>query len=108
MVHRSPPRRRSGLGCEMSLVGFKARNHRQQVARRGPRPDVDERGTDPAFFSELDRRFQFTLDVAALPHNATLPRFLTPNEDGLARVSAPTSGRRSDVVSPSGRPPDAG
>ena len=46
---------------------------------------MDERGTDPAFFSELDRRFQFTLDVAALPHNATLPRFLTPNEDGLAR-----------------------
>lgn len=70
----------------MSLVGFKARNHRQQVAKRGANPKVDERATSPEVFDPLHERFQFTIDVAALPRNAKCERFFTPEQDGLARL----------------------
>jgi len=69
----------------MSLVGFKAQNHAQQTRRRGPRPEVDDRATTPEVFSPLHERFRFTVDAAALPHNAKLPRFWTPADDGLAQ-----------------------
>lgn len=69
----------------MSLLGFKAQNHEQQLGARGARRDVDDRGTEPAYFATLHRRFAFTVDVAALPHNAKLPRFFTPEQDGLAQ-----------------------
>lgn len=69
----------------MSLVGFKAQNHRQQTGRRGPNPLVDDRQTAPEVFAPLHERFGFTVDVAALPHNTKLPRFWTPAEDGLAQ-----------------------
>lgn len=69
----------------MTLVGYKAKNHRQQVARRGPRPEVDDRATTPEVFAPLHKRFAFTIDVAASTHNAKLPRFYTPAEDGLAQ-----------------------
>lgn len=62
----------------MSLVGFKARNHRQQVGKRGPNPKVDERQTSPEVFDPLHERFRFTVDAAALPRNAKLPRFYAP------------------------------
>lgn len=65
----------------MSLVGFRARNHPQQRTN----PKVDERATAPEFFAPLHERFAFSIDVAALPHNAKLPRFFTPDDDGLAR-----------------------
>lgn len=67
----------------MSLVGFKARNHRQQVGKRGPNPKVDERQTSPEVFDPLHGRFRFTIDAAALPRNAKLERFWTPEEDAL-------------------------
>ncbi len=67
----------------MSLVRFKAQNHRQQVAARGSRPEVDDRATDPRVFGPLNDRFRFTIDVAAQPHNTKLPRFFTPEVDGL-------------------------
>lgn len=69
----------------MSLVGFKGRNHPQQTGRRGPNPKVDDRGTDPAFFEQLHRRFGFTIDVAASDANAKLPRYYTIEQDGLAQ-----------------------
>lgn len=69
----------------MTLVGFKASNHRQQVARRGARPNVDDRATTPETFGPLHQRFRFTLDVAALSHNAKLSRYFTPEQDGLAQ-----------------------
>lgn len=69
----------------MTLVGFRAQNHRQQTARRGPRPAVDDRATAPEVFAILHERFGFTVDVAALPHNAKLPCFYTPDEDGLTQ-----------------------
>lgn len=65
----------------MSLVGFKAQNHPQQVAKAS----VDDRGTTPEVFSPLQARFGFTIDAAATPENATLPHYWTPAEDALAQ-----------------------
>lgn len=69
----------------MSLVAFKGKNHPQQTAKRGARPEVDDRATAPEVFGPLHERFRFTLDVAALPHNAKLERYFTPEQDGLAQ-----------------------
>ena len=67
----------------MSLVGFKARNHTQQVSKRGANPKVDDRATPPEIFDPLNERFGFNLDVCALPHNAKCERYFTPDDDGL-------------------------
>lgn len=67
----------------MSLVGFKARNHAQQTAKRGANPFVDDRETTPEVFAELNERFSFTVDVAASKENAKLERFYTAEDDGL-------------------------
>lgn len=69
----------------MSLVKFHARNHRQQVLVRGPDNRVDDRATTPETFEPLHERFGFTIDVAAAPHNAKLPRYFTIAQDGLAQ-----------------------
>ena len=70
----------------MSLVGFKANNHPQQTGARGAKDHVDDRGTDPAFIAEMEKRFgKFTLDVAAAPHNAKADRYFTREDDGLAQ-----------------------
>lgn len=69
----------------MSLVGFQARNHVQQVRRNGARPEVDDRALPMDVFAPWHKRFRFTVDAAALPHNAKLPRFWTPEDDGLAQ-----------------------
>ena len=66
----------------MSLVGFKARNHVQQTAKRGANPFVDDRETTPEVFDALNGRFHFTIDVAASKENAKLPRFYTAENDG--------------------------
>jgi hypothetical protein len=62
----------------MTLVGFKAQNHRQQTAKRGARPEVDNLETPPEVFDPLHERFGFTIDACALPHNAKLPRYYAP------------------------------
>jgi phage N-6-adenine-methyltransferase len=67
----------------VSLVRFGGRNHPQQVRRNGARPEVDERATPPELFDPLNERFGFTLDACALPRNAKLPRFYTPEDSGL-------------------------
>lgn len=69
----------------MSLVRFQARNHRQQVGRRGANPAVDDRATSPEVFDPLHERFAFTVDVAASSHNAKLERFYSIEDDGLAQ-----------------------
>lgn len=69
----------------MSLVGYQAENHPQQTRKRGPRPEVDDRATSPEVFGPLHERFGFTVDACALPHNAKLPRFWAPEDDGLAQ-----------------------
>lgn len=75
----------------MSVVGYRARNHRQQVAVRGALADVDDRATDWEDFRALDARFGFTIDVAASARNAKLPRYWTAEDDGLAQ---PWAGER--------------
>jgi len=73
------------------LVGFKGRNHPQQVGKNGAKDQVDDRGTDPEFFAELAALFGgFTLDVAAAAHNAKCEAFYSIEDDGLTQ---PWSGR---------------
>lgn len=67
----------------MSLVGFRASNHPQQVTRSGPLDEVDDRGTPQDFWDELNAQYRFTLDVAAAPHNAKTERYYTRLADGL-------------------------
>ena len=75
----------------MSLVGFKAQNHGQQVAKRGALDVVDDRGTDPEFFAKMSERFgPFDLDAAASPANAKCERFYTLEDNALEQ---PWSGR---------------
>jgi len=69
----------------VSVVGYKARNHPQQVASHGARPDIDDRATPPEVFGPLHERFGFTVDAAASVMNAKCPRFWTEAEDGLAQ-----------------------
>lgn len=67
----------------MSLVGYRASNHPQQVGRRGADDEIDDRGTPQDFFDKLDAEFHFTLDVAAAPHNAKCAIYYTRAADGL-------------------------
>lgn len=67
----------------MSLVGYKGKNHPQQVGERGALDTVDDRGTDPAFFASLHERFDFTLDAAASSDNAKCAKFYTRELNGL-------------------------
>jgi len=69
----------------MSLVGFKARNHTQQVNRRGADDDTDDRRTLAETFSPLNTEFSFTLDVAASGENAKCARYFTKEDDGLSQ-----------------------
>ena len=66
----------------MSLAGFKSSNHPQQVAKRGA-TERDDLGTDPALFDTLNKRFGFTLDVAASHANAKCERYFTKDDCGL-------------------------
>jgi phage N-6-adenine-methyltransferase len=59
----------------MSLVGFQARNHPQQVASGGAKLHVDDMATPPELFDPLNERFGFTLDAAASEHNMKCERF---------------------------------
>lgn len=67
----------------MSLVGFKAQNHRQQTGRRGARPEVDDRAVPPEWFAELHERFRFSIDVAASAENTKCSRYFDKTTDGL-------------------------
>jgi phage N-6-adenine-methyltransferase len=67
----------------VSVVGYKARNHPQQLALRGRNVEVDDRTYPDEAFALLDARFGFTIDVAASETNARCLRFYTRAEDGL-------------------------
>ena len=65
-------------------MSFVARNHRQQVLARGVLDEVDDRGTPPELFTELQDTYGlFDLDVAAAEHNAKCDRYYTRTDDGL-------------------------
>jgi len=68
----------------VSVLGYRARNHPQQVADRGALDDVDDRAVHPAHFLTFVERFgEFTLDVAAAAHNTRCDRFFDAQTDGL-------------------------
>ena len=72
----------------MTLIGFKASNHPQQVGRRGRDDSVDDRRTPPDLLSECARIAyvsHFDLDVAASADNAKAERFFTIDDDGLTQ-----------------------
>lgn len=68
----------------MSILGYRSRNHPQQVAVTGAKDEVDDRATHPVHFAQFDEEYgPFTLDVAAAPHNAKCDRYFTVEDDGL-------------------------
>lgn len=69
----------------MTLLGYRARNHPQQVSKNGAVNDVDDRETDPRLWEAWHQRFAFTVDAAADHHNAKLPRYWTRHDDGLTQ-----------------------
>lgn len=69
----------------MSVVGYRSRNHPQQLRIRGPLPEVDDRTTAAEVFEPLQARFGFTVDVAASASNARCDRFFSADDDGLAQ-----------------------
>ena len=69
----------------MSLVGFKAQNHAQQVLVHGPRSHVDDRATTPEDFAVWNKRFGFTLDAAASIENAKCSQYFTAEQDSLVQ-----------------------
>lgn len=70
----------------MSLVGFSAKNHPQQVDRGGALDAIDDRRTPSDLFAALQAEFRFTVDVAASEVNALLPRFFTKEQDGCEQT----------------------
>jgi phage N-6-adenine-methyltransferase len=69
----------------VTIAGFRANNHPQQIAARGASARIDDRATDPVLFAKLDARFHFTLDVAASAHNTKCERYFSIADDGLAQ-----------------------
>lgn len=68
----------------MSLVGFKAKNHRQQTRKRGADDTVDDRITPQWLFDELNQKHgPFTVDVAASAANRKCSRFYDLTTNGL-------------------------
>jgi phage N-6-adenine-methyltransferase len=67
----------------VSVVGYRARNHPQQVGARGADPAVDDRAITMEDFAPLHARFRFTVDAAATPQNARLERYWTAGDDAL-------------------------
>jgi phage N-6-adenine-methyltransferase len=66
-------------------MAVKARNHPQQTQRRGADDQIDDRATPVEWFSRLNERFGFTVDVAAAAHNTKCERFYDYETNGLAQ-----------------------
>lgn len=70
----------------MTLLNVKAKNHPQQVARRGADDATDDRRTPDELWQKWHARFRFTVDAAASHLNAKLPNFFClPSNDALER-----------------------
>ncbi len=67
----------------MPLVGFKSQNHPQQTRYAGSRRDVDDRALPWDAFEPLNKRFRFSIDVAASTENAKCKRYCTEETSGL-------------------------
>lgn len=75
----------------MGMSRFSARNHPQQVAKRGPDDATDNRATPPEWFAEMHARFRFTVDAAASAENHKLQRYFDLRTNGLEQ---PWAGER--------------
>jgi phage N-6-adenine-methyltransferase len=69
----------------MSLVGFRAKNHPQQIDNRGALDHVDDRKTPLDFWLPLHEARRFTLDAAASDDNALVVPYFTREDDALAQ-----------------------
>lgn len=72
----------------MSLVGFKAKNHPQQVGTRGVATDKDERYTPRALIEAIHGDWEFTVDAcgcSSAPASQVIGRWWSINDDGLAQ-----------------------
>jgi phage N-6-adenine-methyltransferase len=75
----------------VSVVGYRAQNHPQQVRTRGADPEIDDRATTIDLFGPLNAQYRFTIDVAASPSNTKCLRFYSIEQDGLTQ---PWAGER--------------
>ncbi len=64
---------------------YRAKQAKQTQLKVYHRSLTVEWETPQPFFDRLNEEFGFTLDVAAQPDNAKCPRYLTPDDDGLAQ-----------------------
>ena len=78
---KRPGRPRAYYKRRPATAAERQRRHRQQ--KKTQRSQIWE--TPQALFDEWNARFQFTLDVCALPENAKCVRYFTPEHDGLAQ-----------------------
>lgn len=70
----------------MSVVGYRSKNHPQQVRTRGRDVSTDDRATVAEVFDPINAEFgPFTIDVAAAEHNKKCERFYSAQVDGLAQ-----------------------
>lgn len=70
----------------MTIMGFKPRNHPQQVARNnGADDETDDRRTPTEIFQPQHAMHHFTLDVAASDENAKCARYYTLATNGLTQ-----------------------
>lgn len=72
--------------CAMSLVRVRAKNHHQQVRRRGPDDRANTRTTPDAVWRAVEREFgPFTLDAAASLENTRCDVYYTIESSGLSQ-----------------------
>lgn len=67
------------------IAGFKAKNHPQQVGKRGADDGVDERITPADIFEDLNEVHGFTIDAAANAQNTKCAKFFTREQNGLGQ-----------------------
>jgi phage N-6-adenine-methyltransferase len=73
------------LVAAITVIGFKARNHPQQVGARGALDAVDDRWTPLHLWIPWHDRWGFTLDAAASDESHLCGRYFTRETDGLAQ-----------------------
>lgn len=66
------------------IVGFKARNHPQQITLAGGADDtIDDRRTPAEVYEAWNAKHRFTLDAAASEANTKCARFFSIEDSGL-------------------------
>ena len=63
------------------VLGFRARNHPQQLTAWGVDPKRDHRVTEPELFDRLHERFRFTVGAAATAETTRLERYFPDGQN---------------------------